>query len=192
MQIERQLEKLTIAHDLSSVKAWFKETITQEIPEGMPEGMDNIQKTRYISVECDDRPHADLANCFKKLRRHGLALLGLELKDEARTIKAWSVATIQIDGDMGLNQSRLKMKLGLKIDSTNKVSEIECPQVAMYPKDGEAGKYHDVEKMTPIVEDIVEEIWSYIFEGKFEAEVNPQLAIFPNHRKKKFELHNTH
>jgi len=178
---ERQLISLRIEPDLSSVKAKFKETVIRDIPEGQ-EGAENIVSVRYFESECTERPHKDLSDAIKKLRRHGMAILGIELHDEARTIKAWTVTQIKISGDMVLEQSRVSMKLALKVESTGKVSEIDVPQVAMYPKE-EAGKYHDIQKLTVIIEDIVEEVWSYLFEGKFETGTNGQLALFPNHRE---------
>lgn len=180
MERERQLIMLRIAPDLSSVKVEFKETIIKPVPEG--EEGDNEISVREYKVKCKERPHKDLQELMKKLRRPGLDMLGVELKDEARTIKAWTAVQINIDGDMGLEQSRVIIKLALKVDATGKLPEIEVPQHAMYPKDGD-GKYHDIEKVTTIIEDIAEEIWSYLFEGKFEIETNPQLALFPNHRE---------
>lgn len=181
MERERQLLSLKIAADLSTVVAKFKETVIREVPVDH-EGEDSAVSVRYFESECYERPHADLANAIKSLRRYGLDMLGIELKDEARTIKQWTVTEIKIDGDMVLEQSRLTMKLALKVDSTEKLPTIQTPQHAMWPKEGE-GKYHDIAKVTAIVEDIVEEVWSYLFEGKFEAEVNGQFALFPNHRE---------
>jgi hypothetical protein len=179
MQKERQLVSIRIAPDLSSVKVKFKEIVTLELEEGQE---DNQRSVRQYSTTSIDRPHPDLVESLTKLRRHGLKILNLELKDEARTIKQWCVLAVKIDGDMVMEQARIQMTLGLKVESTGKVSDLKVPQIAMWPKEGE-GTYHDVAKMTSIVEDLVEEVWSYLFEGKFETEVNGQLALFPNHRE---------
>lgn len=179
MQKERQLVSIRVAPDLSSVKVKFKEIVTLELEEGQE---DNHRSVREYSTKSIDRPHPDLVESLTKLRRHGLKILNLELKDEARTIKQWTVLAVKIDGDMVMEQARIQMTLGLKVESTGKVPDLKVPQIAMWPKEGE-GTYHDIAKMTAIVEDLVEEVWSYLFEGKFETEVNGQLALFPNHRE---------
>lgn len=176
-----QLLTLKVAEDLNSIEIRFAEVNTHE-SDG---DEDNDISTNYFTCESTNRPHKDLVDSMKKLRKHGLAILGIELADEAKQLREWTVSGIKIDGDLLKKQSRVVLTLAKKVELTGKIARIKTGQVTMYPKQDDAVKYHDADKMTAIIEDIVEECWSYIFDGKCEAETNPQLALFPEQRNLK-------
>lgn len=172
MERERQLLNLKIAEDLNYVKIKFSEIDPEETDD--PEDID-INK---FTAESTRRPHKDFVDSLKKLRKHGLAILGIKLDDEAKQLRNWTVSAIKISGDMLLKQSRVVMTLSLRSDLTGKITPIKVSQVTMYPKADEKVKYHDADKMTAVIEEISQEAWSYIFKGKYEKGTNPQLALF--------------
>lgn len=176
MNKDRQLRQLRIAPDLNHVFVKFIEIIQHEPKAGEEEG---ARKQRVYTCKGDNRPHKDLVGEMKKLRKYALDMLGIELADSAKTLKNWTVLKLDIAGDMDLKQSRVKITLGLLVEKTNKISKIETQQAVMYPAADDSGKYHDIDKVTNIVEAIAEECWLYC-EGKCEEEEKPnqQLALF--------------
>lgn len=178
MEKERQLLSLKVDEDLNHVAIKFVEVNAQE-SEGDEE---NEIRKNYFTAESDNRPHKDLVNALKKLRKHGLSILGIDLLDEAKGLPQWTVSGISIKGDLLLKQSRVVLTLAKKVDLTGKVAHIKTGQCTMYPKDGDAVKYADADKMTKIIEEVIKECWSYLFDGKFEEQTNPQLALFPEKR----------
>lgn len=175
MNKERQLRKLKVSPDLNEVAVDWVEVRTHETQDGSES---EIKKPKHRTVG-DYRPHKDLVNKLKKLRKHGLDMLGIELADMSKDLGKWSVLQIKIDGDLLLKQSRLKIVLGIKNDKTGKVSKIETQQMTMYPAVDDAAKYHAADEVARIMEEIQEEVWLYC-EGKFESEPKPnqQLALF--------------
>lgn len=172
--IDRQLISVKIAADCSSVKIKFLEIVT--LPPADVEDESRIRKIPY-TVEGPYRPHKDLIACMRKLRKHGLDMLNIKLEDESKQIHEWTVNQIKITGDVTMKQSRVQMKLAKLAPLTQKVCEIPVPQVTMYPAADEQVKYHAADKMTEIIEDIIEEIWSYI-NGKYGEEGGDQLPLF--------------
>lgn len=175
MERERQLLNLKIAEDLNHVEIKFAEVNARESDS---EEEDDIKQNTF-TAESTNRPHKDFVDAMKKLRKHGLAILGIELADEAKQLKNWTVSGIKISGDMLLKQSRVILTLSKKVDLTGKIARIKTGQVTLYPKVDDAVKYHDADKLANLVEDVVKEAWAYLFSGKYESETNPQLALFP-------------
>jgi hypothetical protein len=186
MTNERQLKSLTIKPDFSQVKVTFAEVITHEVAEDSDE--ENAVTTNEFSVTSANRPHKDLLDSMKKLRRFGLEILEIELADEAKGIKNWNVGTIKIIGDLLLKQSRVELTLTKAIDLTGKVAKIKTSQVTMYPSVDDAVKYHNADKMTAVIEDIVEEVWSFL-NGKYDSEIDGQLPLFPDRQDNKTIQH---
>lgn len=186
MTSERQLKSLTIKPDFSRIKITFAEVTTHEPVEGDDE---NVVTSNEFSVSSANRPHKDLLDSMKKLRRYGLEILEIELADEAKSIKNWNVGSIKISGDLLLKQSRVELTLDKKIELTGKVAKIKTSQVTMYPQVDDAVKYHNADKMTAIIEDIVEEVWSFL-NGKYDSDTDPnQLALFPDREDNKLIQH---
>jgi len=178
MEKEKHLNGLSVSDDLNKVQISFTETSILPIPDGADPEMDNEVITNEFKVKSESRPHKDLINSMKKLRKHGLAIIGIELADESKQLSNWIVTKIKISGDVFKQQSRVEIFLGVRSDLTGKISELSCGQVTMYPKDDEKVKYVDAPKMTAIIEDIIEECWSYL-DGKCEEGMNPQMSLFP-------------
>lgn len=177
MTKDRQLRQLRIATDLNHVFVKFIEIIQHEPKEGEEEG---ARKQRKYTCDGDNRPHKDLVGEMKKLRKYGLDMLGIELADSAKQLKDWTVLQIDIAGDMELKQSRVKIMLGKFVEKTGKVSKIQTQQMVMYPATDDSSKYHEVDKVTNIIEAIAAETFLYCG-GKCEEDEkeNRQLALFP-------------
>lgn len=175
MNKERQLRKLQIAATLNKVTIDWIEVRTYE----SKDGGDSVIKKPHHRTTGDYRPHKDLVNKLKKLRKHALDMLGIELSDMSKDLSKWMALEIKIDGDLLLKQSRLKITLGVKNEKTGKVSKIQTQQMTMYPAQDDASKYHAADEVAKIVEEIQTETWLYC-EGKFEDEpkANQQLALF--------------
>jgi len=181
--IDRQLVHLKLAPDLSSVKIKFNDIVTLPGAEqDEEEGESSIRKIPY-TVDGPFRPHKDLVNSMKKLRKHALDILGIKLEDESKQIGEWSVIEIKIQGDVLTKQSRVTMKLAKLVELTKAVCPIKVPQVTMYPAADDQVKYHAADKMTVIIEDIIEEVWSYL-NGKYDETIEPnqQFALFPSEK----------
>lgn len=176
---DRQLRSVEIASDLSTVDIKFHEIV---ILEPIEEGDENVVKKIPYATKAPIRPHKDFHESMKKLRKFALELLGLDyIATDAKNIKAFTVLKISIAGDYLMKQSRVKMVLSLLVEETGKVVDIDVPETTMY---GES-KYHNIEKMTAVIEDIIEETWSYL-EGKNGEDdfKNGQLVLFPAREQK--------
>src|SRR6478752_6729837 len=82
MNKERQLRKLKVSPDLNEVSVDWVEVRTHSD--------DDIKKPKHRTVG-DYRPHKDLVNKLKKLRKHGLDMLGIELADMSKDLSKWAV-----------------------------------------------------------------------------------------------------
>ena len=167
MAIDKQLRKIKIDPELNSVEIEFVELVVVEDEES------GESKTVQIphSVKGPFRPHKDLVDSMKKLRKHALQVVEIDTD----SLPHYTVSSIKISGDLILKQSRVVMTLSKFVKSTSKIVPIKCPQVTMYPTDQDKVKYFDAEAMTTIIEDIVEEAWSYL-RGKYEQ--SGQLPLF--------------
>lgn len=180
MDSDKQLRCLKISDDLDEVYVKFEETRVHELPDGADESADNDVTQHVYEVTSQNRPHKNLTDALKKLRKHGMAIKGIELADASKQIKNWVVRQITIDGDSLKQQSRMEITLGVRSDLTGKVSPLKCGSVTMYPKDDEKVKYSKASEMVKDYEDVVAEVWEYL-NGKTESDdvPNPQLALFP-------------
>lgn len=178
MQKTKQLLEISISEDLESADVKFIETIFVPAQTDHPED-ESAEYSIPYKCRVPFRPHKDLIDSLKKLRKPALDCLGIDLADESKSIKNWVVTGISLKGDHNLHQARVNIILGTKNKYTGKMSEIETGQITMYPESEEKAKYPHAEKIAPIVEDIIEEVWSYMA-GKHESGLNPQLALFAN------------
>ena len=174
MTPERQLISVTMGHDADHVKIKFRE-ITVHEAEGEGEG----DKTSYniFVVESDTIPHKDFIESMKKLRKFALAANEIEV--DSKSIGTWSISKLKISGDHTMKQSRIVLTLSHYVKRTKKVVEMPTGQITMYPETDDASKFPDVDKMTPIVEDVIEECWCYIEGTKVGEESEGQLPLFP-------------
>lgn len=175
---DRQLRLLIIEPDLTSIKVVFEDMVIIPSLDGISE---NTFKKKTFSCESDIIPHKDLLSKLKKLRNHALELFEVEFADDDTKAKAaYHVWKIKIAGDIVLQQSRIQMTLGKKIERTGKVIPIDIGQVTMYGGDDQANYYPRNEEMSEIIEDLIGEVWLYCFEGKcMDAEPTGQLPLFP-------------
>lgn len=166
--IDRQFRKLEISED-NKVKVKFVEVITN--PSSHPEN-DNEITVRKYAVESEDLPHPDLIDLVKKLKVHALAVNEMEIEDSKKR-GDYRVSSIQVDGDLLLQKSRVKFVISKTVNRTNGEIKIETGQTTMY---GESN-YAEHEKMSKIIEDLIEEVWLYL-SGKFHEVSEGQLPLF--------------
>ncbi len=178
MTPERQLVSVRMSTDADEVKIKFREIVTKELEEGQEE---NQVVSNDFTVTSKNKPHKDFVDSMKKLRKHGLEALEIELADGdgpgKEQIRLWSVLALKFSGDVVTKQSRVVMTLGKYVKRTKKVSEIKTPQITMYPQSDDTNQLANVDKMTTIIEDVIEECWSYL-DGKYAEEDEGQLPLF--------------
>lgn len=174
---ERQLRKVKISNDFDSVEvAFVLINPNEQVPteEEEDEESDGSVKPNEYKTKSHNRPHKDLTDSMKKLRKHALEIC--EITIDSKEISSWNVAAMDISGDYLMKQSRVILTLSHFVKSTGKVISFKTPQITMYPEKSDAVKYHGADKMTTIIEDVIEEVWSYLA-GKYEQK--GQLPIFP-------------
>lgn len=164
---EKQLRSVKIGSE-SEVSVKFVEIITIA-PEH--EDGESTHITNEYSVKSPQRPHSDLTDTLKKLRKHALEIC--EINVDSKEIADWSISGVKIAGDVALEQSRVVLTLAKDVKRTGKTIHFETPQVTMY---GES-EYEGAEKMAAVIEDLIEEVWSYLNGTKVES--SSQLALFP-------------
>ena len=173
---EKQFRSLRISPDLDEVKITFEKITTKEIIEGEDE---NQIKGHKYSITGKISPHKDLTDLMKKLRKYALAVNEIEV--DSKDMPKWTVQAISISGDYLLKKSRCIMTLSKEVKRTGKVAIMKTSQVTMYPQMDEDNRFEDAEKMSEIIEAVIEETWLYL-NGK-SADDDNQLALFPNEVK---------
>lgn len=173
---EKQLRKLKITDDEVIIN--FVELSNDEQPTNPddPNGELDLSESETASlinefqVKGKFKPHKDLTDSMKKLRKFALEICEIEV--DSKDLPNWNVSALKIDGDLLMKQSRVTLTLTKKVKRTEKLISFNTPQTTMY---GES-EYHNAEKMAPVIEDVVEEAWSYLDGTKREQE--GQLPLF--------------
>lgn len=176
MTSEKQLRSIRISPDQEEVKITFEVITTKEMIEGEDE---NQTKAHKHSIVGKLRPHKDLTDLMKKLRKYALAINEIEV--DSKDIGKWTVQAISITGDYIFKKSRCVMTLAKEVKRTGKVAVMKTSQVTMYPQMDEENRFEDAEKMSEIIEAVIEESWLYL-NGKSEDDDN-QLQLFPTEPK---------
>lgn len=163
--IDRQIRGIAITQK-GKVKIKFVELVTQELQEGEEE---NTVIDNMYMITSKHKPHKDLLDAMKKLRKHALAIIDLTV--DSKDLPRYSVTSVDIAGDLVMKQSRVTITLGLENKRTGKIIPIGGSQTTMY---GDSD-YADAPAMSKLIEELVEQIWLYLT-GKYEQE--QQLALF--------------
>jgi hypothetical protein len=163
--VQKQFREISIAAD-GKVKIKFIERVF-EAAQGDAEESEDI--VREFAVKSSHKPHKDLLDTMQKLRK--IALASVEMDYDTKKISHYAITKVKMTGNFHLRQSRVVMTVTKKIEWSEGTTDWETPEITMY---GES-KFEEVEKMTAILEDLVEEIWSYA-NGKYGAE--GQLPLF--------------
>lgn len=187
-KVERQLRKLKVAADFSSVEVGFVELPegTKEKEKDEEEGEDEEDDSpapnlTEFFVKAAHRPHGDLIAALKKLRKHGLDLF--EVTVDSKEVSNWNVLEFSIAGDYLMKQSRVVLTLSHHIKLTKKTVNIKLPQVTMYPTAEDAVKYHAADKLTAVIEEVINEVWLYLYTAKYDEK--GQLPLFQGSTLKK-------
>lgn len=171
MKQEKLLRRISLSNNLDEVQVDFI-----IVSENQSENEDSAPVKPYVyKVKGPHRPHKDLVDSMKKLRKHAFALN--EMTVDSTQINTWTVCELKIDGDYLQKQSRATMKLAHMVKRTKKVVKMPVGPVTMYPKQDENVPYVEADKMTEIIEDIIEEAFSYLG-GKTEE--TGQVPLFPS------------
>src|SRR5882762_8303114 len=141
---ERQLRNLKI----TDVVSMDFVVMTTNPPEAGKEDGGSTVSTNKHGFESGSIPQKQFLDCMKKLRKHALEICEMDIVDK-KNYTNWNVSELKISGDVTLKQSRVIM-------TVTKYGESE---------------YQEVEKLTAIIEDIIEEAWSYF-------DQNAQLDAF--------------
>jgi hypothetical protein len=176
MTTEKQITSIKIDDDLNGVKIGFGHSILMK-SESIEEEAETLS-TQY-QVKAKLRPHKDFVDAMKSLRKHGFEIC--EMTVDAKEIKQWTVLGFKIAGDMLLHKSRVVLEMGKKVDRTNKIIKFKTPQVNMFPEADEESRFHDAEKLTGLIESVIEEAWAYL-NGKFE-DTDLQMKLFETNQK---------
>lgn len=167
---DRQIRKIAIDAD-GNVKIGFVEilTSTEEMEPGQDDAVSKAFTNKY-TVESPLKPHKDLLDAMKKLRKHALDIC--EMIFDTKAVTFYTVSAIDIAGDVLMKQSRVIMTVSKEVRSTGKMIHFRTPQCTMY---GES-EYSKAEEMSKLIEEVISEAFKYL-EGKGESEA--QLPLFP-------------
>lgn len=171
---QKQLRKLKISAELDLVEIDFDVMNLNDVGESEEGEDESTARPNEYKTKSSNSPHKDMVDSMKKLRKFALEIC--ELTVDSKDLNQWTVSGIKIDGDTLMKQSRVTMTLSKLVKSTGKVISFKTPQCTMYPENEEGVKYHNADKMTAIIEDIIEETYSYLG-GKYEHK--GQLPLFP-------------
>ncbi len=170
--MEKQLRSLAISDEKVKIKFVELEAIAASKDSKTD---DDKAKGHKWGCESTNIPHKDLTDSMKKLRKHGFEILGLDI--DSKDLSRWNCSMIKISGDYLLKKARVILQLSVRSKLTGKLSYIETGQVTMYPDAEDAVKYHDADKMTVVIEDCIEEAFSYL-NGKYGEDEMSDLPLF--------------
>jgi len=174
--MERQLRSLEITDEKVKIK-FVEAAYIAGTSENEEEDDDKVSEHKF-TTESGLQPHKDLTDSMKKLRRLALEALEINLAD-TKDYSAWNVVAINIAGNVTEKKSRLVMTLEKEVKATGKGAKIKTGQITMYPDQADKVKFPFADKISPIIEDIIEECWSYL-NGKYDESENGQYVLFPN------------
>lgn len=123
-----------------------------------PSSDGEASREKYVrwSADTDFGPHPDLKAAMTGLRKYALEVVELPNDDKFRS--QFDVISMDIAGDMDLQNSRVKLILGKYIKRTNKLMKInDVPQVAMY-----TDEYDKAKDMVKAIEKVIAECWLYL------------------------------
>ncbi len=170
MEIEKKLRVLKLSNDMD-VSIKFEEVLTTESEH---EDGENGIIGNIFTVDSKHKPHKDLIDGMKKLRKYALEVCEIPV-DNKETPK-WIVSKIKISGDVLSQTSRVVMTVSKEV-KTGKVISITTPQVTMYPTAEDKVPYQNADKMTAEIESVINEVWLYL-NGKYETEGQLPLFLF--------------
>lgn len=167
---EKQIRSIKFKNSGGVEIRFAKITSSQDEEDGS-----ELPKPYKYSGESENRPHKDFVSAMTKLRKFGLEIAGIEV--DSKKIGQWGVVGIKIDGDYLLRQSRVIITMSKEVELTGKLIKFPISQITMYPDNEDAGKYHNADKMTKVIEEVIDEAWSYLG-GKYSPEAGKQLPLF--------------
>lgn len=149
---------------------------------------DGEEQNRYddipVSGKLPFKMHKDFKAAMRKFNKHALALNGIDVTEENK--KEWSVMGIKISGDLDMQNARLEMVLGKKVERTGKIANMPVSDITLYDnsenEDG-GSKYEEIEALARITEAFAVEVFAYV-DGKSDDEEimtltnNGQIPLF--------------
>jgi hypothetical protein len=177
MVTEKQITGIKLSPELTDVEISFEYRFTQEAD---GEDENKILKNEYW-LRGKYAPHKDLVDCMKKLRKFALEIVDIDV--DSKSLPDWNVSEVKIAGDYVMKKSRVQLILAHEITVVGKSTKRhvhikDVPQITMYPEKDDAGRYHNAEKMTEILQVLLYEVEAYL-SGKYGEEDVEQLPLFP-------------
>lgn len=163
--VDRQIRNFEITSS-GKVRIGFVELIQQDPDENEEDStvMDN-----GYSIVSKHKPHKDLLDAMKVMRKHAMNIIEMELPSN---LNQYTVCGFTIAGDLVMKQSRVTLKMAKEVKRTGKVIAIPGAQVSMYAE----SEYEKMPELTPMVEKAIIEIEAYLA-GKYADEI-VQLPLF--------------
>jgi|SRR5690242_4629698 len=180
--MEKKLRQFTISPKGEKTIQFIEEVITAGLKvakdaEDEDEDEDATSANRY-TIKSENEPHKDLWECMKDLKKHAMDVC--EIGIAGKELGSWSVTGIKVAGDVVMKKSRVQLQLSKYVKRTKKTISFWSPQVTMYPdKSGTEVEYENVDKLTEVVEALIDEVFAYIA-GKYQED--GQLPLFVDER----------
>jgi hypothetical protein len=163
--VDRQIRNFEIT-SAGKVKIGFVELIAQA-PDELEEDS-NVIDNGY-SIVSKHRPHKDLLDAMKVMRKHAMNIIEMEIP---ANLGQYTVCGFSVAGDLVMKQSRVTLKMAKEVKRTGKVIAIPGAQVSMYAE----SEYEKAHELTPLVEKAIAEVEAYLA-GKYADEI-VQLPLF--------------
>lgn len=178
--MEKQLRQITVSEE-GRIKLIFAEVAHIASENQGEDSEEDFVDVNEFTVKSMHLPHKDLLESMKKLRK--FALESQEIEITTKELTTWNVSGVKISGDVLEKKSRVVLTLSKKVKRTGKFIHFSTGQVTMYPEKEDASAYHNADKMTVIIEDLIEECWSYLDGTKTGEEKKKgvvQMPLFPD------------
>lgn len=158
----RQLTMVELKDGNKGVKLKWTETFVSKKTDGT-----EFTWVNKHSVDCPRRPHADLINAMRSLRKMMIDLDGWELKD----FKQYDVTKLELI-DMEMDETAKVIIYGHKtVARSGDPVPVETPPTSLFNKD----EYFDCDKLDDGCKRVTDQVWEYVFNGKYEPD--PQLEL---------------
>lgn len=122
------------------------------------------------SIKSPFMPRKEFVAAMRKLRKHALALVGLETTDKGEC----RVLSFKLSGNHNLKQSRVIMSIGKTSELTGKEIKFTTPQISLF---GDKAKYDNAAALAREIDEVIDHAWNYMGGDYAEAD-GKQLALF--------------
>lgn len=178
--MEKQIKSMVITAEEGVKIRFFRPDVVAGSKQKKGEDSEDEDEVKVPKYDVDSpyHPHPDLLSILQKIRKHAIDINEIDLKSTS----GWECTGIKIAGDVVLKKSRVQIRLSKYVKRSKKYVHMAYgPQVTMYPDKEETVMYPAADKLTELIEELLDEIELYL-NGKygedFTAEQGEQLALF--------------